>query len=74
MAIQFKLNEKLFLRDPQQTKLGRKLIQQSIILIDELGFERYTFKKLAERIQSTEASVYRYFENKHKLMLYLFSW
>ena len=74
MAIQFKLNDKLFLRDPLQTKLGRKIIEQSIILIDELGFEKFTFKKLAEKIQSTEASVYRYYENKHKLLLYLVSW
>jgi AcrR family transcriptional regulator len=74
MAIHFKLNDNLYLRDPLQTKLGRKIIEQSIILIDELGFERFTFKKLAEKIQSTEASVYRYFENKHKLLLYLVSW
>jgi AcrR family transcriptional regulator len=74
MAIQFKLNEKLFLRDPLQTKLGRKIIEQSILLIDELGFERFTFKKLAEKIHSTEASIYRYYENKHKLLLYIVSW
>lgn len=67
-------NEKLFLRDPRQTELGRKIIKFSIILIDELGFERFTFKKLAERIESTEASVYRYFENKYNLLVYLMSW
>ncbi len=68
------MNEKLYLRDPQQTKLGKKIIEFSIILIDKLGFESFTFKKLAEKISSTEASVYRYFENKHKLLLYLVSW
>lgn len=67
-------NEKLFLRDPRQTELGRKIIKFSIILIDEIGFERFTFKKLAERIESTEASVYRYFENKYNLLVYLMSW
>ncbi len=74
VGIFFKLNEKLYLRDPQETKLGRKIIQDSIVLIDEIGFEAFTFKKLAERIQSTEASVYRYFENKHLLLLYLLCW
>ena len=73
-AIQFKLNDQLFLRDPQDTKLGRRIIQYSIVLIDEIGFEDFTFKKLAVKIQSTEASVYRYFENKHKLLVYLLSW
>lgn len=74
IAIQIKLNENLFLRDPQQTKLGKKIIEYGIILIEELGFEKFTFKKLAERIESTEASVYRYFENKHKFLLYLVCW
>ena len=74
VGIFIKLNEKLFLRDPQETKLGRRIIRESIILIDELGFESFTFKKLAERIHSTEASVYRYFENKHLLLIYLLCW
>ncbi|MDZ4682338.1 MAG: helix-turn-helix domain-containing protein [Saprospiraceae bacterium] len=74
IGIFIKLNEKLFLRDPQETKLGHRIIQESIILIDQIGFEAFTFKKLAERIHSTEASIYRYFENKHLLLLYLLSW
>ena len=74
VSIQIVLNEKLYLRDPEQTYLGRKVVDSSIRLIDELGFEKFTFKKLAVDIQSTEASIYRYFENKHKLLLYLVSW
>lgn len=74
IRIQIELNDKLYLRDPQDTKLGRNIIRDSIILIDEIGFESFTFKKLAERINSTEASVYRYFENKHILLVYLLSW
>lgn len=74
ISIQMELNERLYLRDPQQTKLGKKIIQSSILLIDEIGFEKFTFKKLAVLIQSTEASIYRYFENKHKLLVYLVSW
>jgi AcrR family transcriptional regulator len=74
IAIQIQLNSNLFLRDPQETKLGKKIIEYSIILIEELGFEKFTFKKLAEKIESTEASVYRYFKNKHKLLIYLVSW
>ncbi|MGB0864145.1 MAG: TetR/AcrR family transcriptional regulator [Saprospiraceae bacterium] len=73
-SIQIELNDKLYIRDPQQTKLGKKILQQSIVLIDKIGFEKFTFKKLAEAIESTEASVYRYFENKHKLLIYLVSW
>lgn len=74
IMIQMKLNDKLYLRDPQDTKLGRNIIQYSILLIDEIGFEDFNFKKLANRIGSTEASVYRYFENKHLLLVYLLCW
>ena len=74
ITIQMKLNEKLYLRDPQDTKLGRKIIQYSILLIDEIGFEAFTFKKLADQIGSTEASIYRYFENKQLLFVYLVNW
>lgn len=73
-SIKINLSHKSYLRDPEQTELGRKIIKESIKLIDELGFEQYTFKKLAGVIGSTEASVYRYFENKHKLLVYLVSW
>jgi AcrR family transcriptional regulator len=68
------LNDRLFLRDPQDTELGRRLVGESVRLIDEIGLEQFTFKKLAQRIESTEASLYRYFENKHRLLVYLVSW
>lgn len=74
IGIKFTLNEHLYLRDPQDSKLGKKIIKESIVLIDEIGFEAFTFKKLAKQMQSTEASVYRYFENKHVLLIYLVSW
>lgn len=75
MAIlSFKLSENLFLRDPQETELGRNIISKSIKLMDNLGFEDFTFRKLATAIHSTEASVYRYFDNKHKLLIYLIDW
>ncbi|SNC65721.1 transcriptional regulator, TetR family [Hymenobacter gelipurpurascens] len=68
------LSDKLYLRDPQDTELGRRLINESIRLIDEIGLEQFTFKKLAHRMGSTEASLYRYFESKHRLLVYLVSW
>jgi AcrR family transcriptional regulator len=74
VSIQIVLSDKLYLRDPEQTDLGRKIVDSGIQLIDELGFEKFTFKKLATAIGSTEASIYRYFENKHKLLIYLVSW
>ncbi len=74
IGIKISLNEALYQRDPQATELGQKIIKHSILLIDDIGFEAFNFKKLAVSMGSTEASVYRYFENKHLLLLYLVSW
>lgn len=74
LEVQIKMNESLYLRDPEQSELGRNIIRFSIQLIQQNGFESFTFKKLAEAIGTTEAGVYRYFENKHKLLVYIISW
>lgn len=66
--------EKIYIKDPETSVLGKKIVQFSIELIDEMGFENFTFKKLGTHINSNESSIYRYFESKHKLLLYLTSW
>lgn len=72
--INIAVNDKLYVKNPETSDLGKKIIEHSILLIDEIGFENFTFKKLGEKINSNESSIYRYFESKHKLMLYLSSW
>ena len=74
IELQIKMNEKLFLRNPEQSELGKKIIMYSIQLIHKSGFEAFTFKKLAAEIGTTEAGVYRYFENKHRLLIYIVAW
>lgn len=74
LEVQIKMNDTLYLRDPEQSVLGKKIINLSIRLIQKTGFESFTFKKLAEAIGTKEASIYRYFENKHKLLVYIISW
>ena len=73
-TLHLEINENLFLKDPQETKLGLQIIEQSVLLIDEIGLDQFTFKKLAKVISSSEASIYRYFENKHTLFVYLANW
>lgn len=68
------VNEKLYVKNPETSDLGKKIIENSILLIEEIGFEHFTFKKLGEKISSNESSIYRYFESKQKLLLYLSSW
>jgi AcrR family transcriptional regulator len=74
VVIKMSLNKGLYLKEPQDSELGRKIIDNSILMISDIGFEAFNFKKLAHEINSTEASIYRYFENKHLLLLFLVSW
>jgi AcrR family transcriptional regulator len=74
LQLQIKMNSALFLRNPESSELGKNIIMHSIQLIHKNGFEAFTFKKLAEDIGTTEAGIYRYFENKHKLLVYLTAW
>ena len=74
VGIKIMMNEHLFLRNPEDSVLGRKIVKHGLELINKLGFENFTFKKLAEYINTTEAGIYRYFENKHRLLVYLITW
>ncbi len=73
-SLTFKVNEHIYLRNPESSDLGKKILKHSIDLIYEIGFEQFTFKKLAAVAETTEASIYRYFENKQKLLLYIINW
>ena len=74
VKINIDIDAKLFLKDPNSSDLGLQIIKQGIQMIDKIGFESFTFKKLADRIGVTEPSIYRYFESKHKLLHYLLAW
>jgi AcrR family transcriptional regulator len=68
------VDNRLYLRDPQETELGRRLLSVAVEMMNEMGLETFTFSKLARACNSTEASVYRYFHNKHELLGYLVAW
>ncbi len=73
-VLKISVPDKIYIKDPETSELGKRIVQHSIILINEIGFESFTFKKLGVKIGSNESSIYRYFESKHKLLLYLSSW
>ena len=73
-VLKISVPDKIFIKDPETSDLGKRIIENSILLINDIGFESFTFKKLGKIIGSNESSIYRYFESKHKLLLYLSSW
>jgi len=74
LQIQIQINQELYSKNPDSSNLGRKIISNSIEMINNMGFESFTFKKLGQKIGSPESSIYRYFSNKHILLMYLTSW
>ena len=72
--LDIKINPKLYLRDPNSTELSRNILKHGIIMIEQIGLEDFNFKKLAKELTTTEASIYRYFENKQYFLLYVLSW
>jgi len=68
--LRLKINQDIFLKDPETTELGNHILESGLDMIDKLGLESFTFKKLAVQLQTAESSIYRYFENKHKLLIY----
>ena len=73
LNIEIEVNQGLYSKKPN-SQLGQNILSKSIELIDEMGFEAFTFKKLGVAINSPESSIYRYFKNKHMLLVYLTSW
>lgn len=74
LNLQIKISSTFYVKDPESSELGRHIISKSIEMINALGFEVFTFKKLGNAIGSNESSVYRYFSNKHMLLVYLLNW
>ena len=74
LNLQIKISNTFYVKDPESSELGRHIISKSIEMINALGFEAFTFKKLGNAIGSNESSVYRYFSNKHMLLVYLLNW
>jgi len=73
-ALNISVSAKLYNKNPEETDLGKRILSKSIELMEEMGYEHLTFKKIGLAIESTEASVYRYFQNKHQLLAYLINW
>jgi len=74
LQIHIDISPELYTKNPDTSELGQRIVSKSIELIHEIGFEAFTFKKLGVLLNSPESSIYRYFCNKHVLLVYLTSW
>lgn len=69
--IDIDISKNLSIKDPFSSDLGKKIVLNGLSLINHYGFEDFNFKKLAVACSTTEASVYRYFNNKVQLLAFL---
>ena len=74
LQINISIQPSFYCKDPESTELGRNIVRVGIELIDKLGYEAFTFKKLGAQIHSNESSIYRYFDSKHAFLVYLVNW
>jgi hypothetical protein len=72
--IQIVVPSDFYLKDPTSSELGKKILSDGLNLMVEIGLEDFTFKKLSQRIHTTESSIYRYFESKNQFLFYLFTY
>ena len=72
-VLQIQVQDTLYVKDPTSSTIGKSILEHGLILLSEIGLEEFTFKKLAQKISSTESTIYRYFENKHQFLSYLFN-
>lgn len=71
-AVHLRPDPALSLRDPEQTEVGRAMLAGGLELMNDIGLEAFTFRKLAAEIGSTEVTLYKYFPNKQRLLQYYF--
>ena len=38
------INDNVYLKDPESSSLGRRIVEHGILLINDLGFDNFTFK------------------------------
>jgi AcrR family transcriptional regulator len=68
------ISKEFYIKDPLSSELGKKILSDGLDLMLEIGLEDFTFKKLAQKIGTTESTIYRYFENKNQFLFYLFNY
>ena len=49
LKINIVIDSSLYLKDPESSVLGKKIVGKGIEMMEEIGYESFTFKKLGEK-------------------------
>jgi AcrR family transcriptional regulator len=59
-------------RERQAELLKKEILEAALVVFKEYGYEKATTKKIAEKAEVSEGTLYNYFENKHDILISLF--
>lgn len=59
-------------RERQAELLKKEILEAAVNVFKEYGFEKATTKRIAERAEVSEGTLYNYFENKRDILISLF--
>ena len=68
--LQVELAPSFYKKNPTSSALGKRIVSSGLDLLNSKGYLHFTFKELAEKTKSTEASIYRYFDSKEQFLAY----
>jgi AcrR family transcriptional regulator len=60
-------------RERQAELLKKEILEAALMVFKEHGYEKATTKKIAERAEVSEGTLYNYFKNKRDILLSLFN-
>ena len=59
-------------KERQAELLKKEILDAALVVFKEYGFEKATTKKIAERAEVSEGTLYNYFKNKRDILISLF--
>lgn len=64
--------KKIARKKQQVERLRNEILEAAVVVFKEYGYEKATIKKISEKAEVADGSIYNYFENKRDILLSLF--
>jgi hypothetical protein len=52
--------DNIYIKYPKSSNLARRIVQHSILPIDDMGIDSFMFKKFEAKIENNKSSIYRF--------------
>ncbi len=48
-SVRITINDKLYVKDPESSNLGKRIVEESILMINDIGFESFHIQKVRSK-------------------------